>query len=132
MEGNEKPGVFRSWNKPLIGSAVTIAVLLLAGWASSSRSGRLDQFAQCLSEKKAVMYGSFLCPHCQDQKDLFGDSWPYVQYVECSTPGSRQMTSACSAAKIQHVPTWVFGNGQRREGLTPLKELSDRTGCKLP
>lgn len=78
------------------------------------------------------MYGSLLCPHCQDQKQLFGDSFAYVQYVECSSPGNRQMTTACASAKIQHVPTWVFGDGQRREGMTTLKELSDRTGCNLP
>lgn len=132
MERNDKP-MFRWWTKSFTGTAITVVFLLLfTGGASSTRSGKLDEFARCLTEKKAVMYGSFLCPHCQDQKELFGDSWPYIQYVECSTPGSRQMTPACAAAKIQHVPTWVFGDGQRREGMTPLQELSQRTGCKLP
>lgn len=116
----------------MAGAAMILALPSLAGGGAPSGSGKLDQFARCLTEKKVVMYGSFLCPHCQEQKELFGDAWPYVQYIECSMPGSRQMTAACSAAHIQHVPTWVFPNGQRREGMTPLKELSDRTGCKLP
>lgn len=124
--------------RAFFGKALLMAAAMLLVFASptvgggSSRTGKLDEFARCLTEKKVVMYGSFLCPHCQEQKEMFGDSWPYVQYIECSMPGSRQMTSACAAAKIQHVPTWMFADGQRREGKLPLKELSDRTGCKLP
>ena len=108
------------------------AVLSLSSPATSARSNRLDAFAKCLAEKNAVMYGSFLCPHCADQKDLFGDSFVYVKYVECSIPASRQMTQACANAKIKSVPTWIFADGQRRIGMVPLEELSERTGCKLP
>jgi hypothetical protein len=133
MRANEKPSILRNWVRPSAGvGALTLGLLLFAGWADSPRSGKLDQFARCLTEKRTVMYGSFLCPHCQDQKQLFGDSFAYVQYVECSSPGKRQINPECASAKIQHVPTWVFGDGQRREGMTTLKELSDRTGCKLP
>lgn len=132
MERNDKP-MSRWWKKSFTGTVITMLFLLLfTAGASSTRSGRLDEFARCLTEKKAIMYGSFLCPHCQDQKELFGNSWPYIQYVECSVPGSRRIAPACAAAKIQHVPTWVFGDGQRREGLVQLQELSQRTGCKLP
>ena len=92
----------------------------------------LDEFAMCLAKHNAAMYGSFLCPHCQDQKKLFGPSFIYVRYVECSLAGSREMSNVCKAAQIQHVPTWIFEGGERRIGVTPLRELSDRTGCKLP
>lgn len=109
-----------------------LLVLLLTNSAGSAGTSNFDDFAKCLTSKKASMYGSSLCPHCQDQKNLFGASFAYVNYVECSVPFSRQMATPCQAAQIRHVPTWIFGDGGRRVGLTPLKELSDRTGCKLP
>jgi len=91
-----------------------------------------DAFAKCLADKKATMYGSFLCPHCDDQKKLFGPSFRYVPYVECSIRGSRQMAFPCVAAQIRYTPTWIFADGERRTGLQQLKELSEKTGCKSP
>ena len=132
MIKNENQGCGRTAIRPLIMIAILLGTAALGMWSASARSNQLDTFAKCLSTKKAVMYGSFLCPHCADQKQLFGDSFVYVDYVECSVVGSRQMSPACAAAQIRHVPTWIFADGQRRVGLTPLKELSDRTGCALP
>ena len=30
------------------------------------------------------MYGAYWCPHCQAQKKVFGESFQYVPYVECT------------------------------------------------
>lgn len=98
----------------------------------SAEANRLDTFAQCLADKKATMYGSFLCPHCDDQKKLFGPSFRYIPYIECSVRGRRQMTFPCVAADIRFTPTWIFATGDRLTGLQPLKILSEKTGCKLP
>ncbi len=112
-----------------------LVVLMVAGFfttAGSAEPGNLDAFAKCLAGKKAMMYGSFLCPHCDDQKKLFGASFQYVTYIECSVRGSRQMTFPCIAAQIRYTPTWIFDDGERRVGLQPLKSLSEKTGCQLP
>lgn len=98
----------------------------------SAETPNLDDFAKCLTSKKAIMYGSFLCPHCDDQRKLFGSSFQYVTYVECSSRGSRQLTFPCVAAQIRYTPTWIFDAGDRLVGFQPLKNLSDKTGCKLP
>ncbi len=97
-----------------------------------AQSKNLDGFAQCLADKKVTMYGSFLCPHCDDQKKLFGPSFRFVPYVECTVRGSRLLTSHCVAEQIRFSPTWIFADGDRRLGLQPLKVLSEKTGCKLP
>jgi hypothetical protein len=111
---------------------IVLAIAALCVPAGSADSNNLDTFAQCLGEKKATMYGSFLCPHCDDQKKLLGQSFRYVPYVECSIPGSRQMTFACLAAQIRFTPTWIFANGDRLIGLQPLKTLGEKAGCKVP
>lgn len=127
----------RCWSSTCLN--VTTALLLIAYvvgsssfalWAADTRN--LDAFAQCLADKNVTMYGSFLCPHCDDQKKLFGSSFRYVTYVECSVRGSRQIAFVCNMAQIQHTPTWVFANGDRLVGVQSLESLSTRTGCKLP
>ena len=116
--------------------ASTIGVLLLISTlvqpVSSADKQNLDGFAKCLASKNVLMYGSFWCLHCDDQKELFGASFKFVPYVECSIRGSREMTFPCKSAQIRQTPTWVLANGERLIGLQPLKTLSEKTGCSLP
>lgn len=117
-------------NLPFVALLIALATGLCVP-VGSAQSNDLDLFAKCLAEKKATMYGSFLCPHCDDQKKPFGSSFRYVSYVECSIRGSRQMTFPCMAAQIRYTPTWIFADGDRLTGVQPLKALSEKTGCKL-
>lgn len=92
-----------------------------------------DKFARCISDKGAVMYGLFWCSHCQQQKELFGDSFQYVKYVECATKENpRAITPECKAQDIKHTPTWIFKDGSRLEGAQQLSTLAGKTGCKAP
>jgi len=93
---------------------------------------RYDDFAKCLSSKQVKMYGAYWCPHCAEQKEEFGKSFQYVNYVECAIRGSKEMTPACKAAGVQHFPSWQFGASPLVEGKFPLNEFSDKTGCSLP
>lgn len=96
------------------------------------RSRRLDAFAQCLTAKQAKMYGAFWCPHCADQKELFGSSFQYAPYVECGIKGSRAENDTCLQANVKRFPTWEFAGGERREGVLSLQTLAQKTGCALP
>jgi phage baseplate assembly protein gpV len=95
-------------------------------------SSRLDAFARCLGAKGAKMYGAYWCPHCDQQKELFGASFHYAPYVECGIKGSRTPAQACVDANIKHYPTWVFADGARVEGEHSLEFLGQETGCALP
>ncbi len=120
---------------PHWGFMVLPIVLLIFGAGSSGNaadSSHLDAFAKCLADNHVTMYGSFLCPHCDDQKKPFGASFKYVPYVECTTPGTRELSFTCRIAQIQFTPTWVFSDGDRRTGVQSLQQLSAKTGCRLP
>ena len=93
---------------------------------------RMDAFAQCLGTKGAKMYGAYWCPHCADQKELFGSSFRYAPYVECGIKGSHAEAQVCVDASVQHFPTWVFADGARVEGEHSLEFLGQETGCPLP
>jgi hypothetical protein len=98
----------------------------------SAASNRLDVFAKCLTAKKAKMYGLYWCPHCAEQKELFGSAFQYVQYVECGVPGTKKETEECKAAGVAHFPTWEFSDKSRKEAVLQLDALSKQTGCPVP
>ena len=85
-----------------------------------------------LAERGAKMYGASWCPHCIEQKEMFGASARRLPYVECSTggQGSRQ-AGACVAAAIRQYPTWIIG-GKRFEEVLTLPRLAELTGFVPP
>ncbi len=112
--------------------AIVGAAMLLAAAIFLLSPGRYDDFARCTKESGAKMYGSVDCPHCKEQKELFGGSWQYAGYVECSLPGGYGQAPECDAAGIKAYPTWVFKDGTKRLGMMSFEELSGKTGCPLP
>jgi hypothetical protein len=113
-----------------------IALLIMGAFAGAyflgkrRRNHTLDAFARCLASKQVKMYGAYWCPHCKDQKDVFGPSFEYVPYVECGIKGSREEAPACLQVGVKRFPTWDF-NGEKHEGVLPLDALSLKTGCSL-
>ena len=93
---------------------------------------RMDAFAQCLGAKGAKMYGAYWCPHCADQKELFGSSFQYAPYVECGIKGSHNQAQICTDAGVKRFPTWTFADGAKVEGEHTLEFLGQETGCPLP
>lgn len=112
----------------LIGAAVLVLIIYFVFFSASSQ---YDAFAQCLTDRGATFYGAWWCPHCKEQKDLFGSSTRYLNYVECSAPDGNTQYPVCSNLGIQGYPTWIFSDGSRGDQMT-LEELSQRTGCPLP
>lgn len=121
-------------HKLLIGGLILLLIVLATGfWAfsSSQAPGKYDAFAQCLTDNGVKMYGAYWCPHCNNQKELFGNSFKYVTYVECAIEGSSDQTIACKNAKVDTYPTWEFKDGSRLSGELPLSTLASKSGCAL-
>jgi hypothetical protein len=114
-----------------------VGVVLLVGGLGiflnkkSIAPSKLDGFAQCLAASGAEFYGAFWCPHCQDQKALFGSSSKYLPYVECSNTDNTQK-QICIDKKIEGYPTWIFKDGSILNGKIELQTLADKTQCLLP
>lgn len=116
--------------------ATALVVVGLVVFAANNSVGSdapspYDAFAQCLSNSGVTMYGAWWCSHCENQKELFGDAFDQVNYVECST-AARTMNQTCQDAGIQGYPTWEFSDGSRASGEQSLETLSQKSGCALP
>jgi hypothetical protein len=88
------------------------------------------KLAKCLTQKGVLMYGAFWCPHCADQKSLFGDDFHYVNYIECDPKGPNSQTTKCTQDKIQAYPTWYFPKSGFVTGGKELVELANLSGCE--
>jgi hypothetical protein len=124
----------RNWGRIALFALLIAAAFGLAFYLGNRNQHRHDAFARCLTERGVKMYGAWWCPHCQDQKELFGASFEYAPYVECGIKGDLHGTAqVCKDQDIKHYPTWQFPPmGERVERVFLLQELADRTGCALP
>ena len=114
-------------------------IILVIGWGAyyflyfRKPVSTLDGFAKCLNANGAKMYGAWWCPHCSEQKEMFGYAFQYVNYIECSPPNDRRtVNEICKQAGVKNFPTWQFADGSRMEGPRPLAVLGDIAGCRLP
>jgi len=113
-----------------VGGAVAAAVLVpfaiafVFAMPPSTGSGFEVALARHLRDKGAVMYGAYWCPHCQEQKAIFGDAAKDLPYVECDPNGMNARPDLCEKAGVKSFPTWVLG-GNRREGVQSLQALAD-------
>ena len=121
--------------KAIVWSAVGIIVLVFGMYALKTKTDapvKLDSFAVCLKDSGAIFYGTFWCPHCQNQKAMFGKSQTLLPYVECSTPDAKSQLAVCAEKKIEGYPTWEFADGSRLTGEVALETLAEKTACALP
>lgn len=121
---------------------ILILVVALIAWFRTNgpkkvvEPGKYDTFATCLKDKGAVFYGAFWCPHCQEQKKLFGSSAKLLNYVECSTADGQSQLPMCTEKGIKGYPTWRLADGtdipnENSAGVT-LETLAQKTSCELP
>ncbi len=84
-----------------------------------------QDLAKHLTGSGAKMYGAFWCPHCKEQKQLFGSAASLIPYVECATDKANQFAASalCQSKNIQSYPTWEINN-QLYPGVKQLGELS--------
>lgn len=98
-----------------LGLAAAIAVVMHidAGGAFDETGGVADPYLKGLAvhlEQRGVkFYGASWCPHCQQQKELFGGAARFLPYVECSPHGRKApRATACEMEAIRNYPTWVI------------------------
>jgi uncharacterized membrane protein len=86
--------------------------------------------ADHLSAAGAVLYTAYWCPHCSEQKQLFGkEAASRLKVVECAPDGRNNQAELCRAKKLQGFPSWEI-NGSIESGVKPLSVLAERSGYK--
>jgi hypothetical protein len=80
--------------------------------------------AKHLKRVGATFYGAYWCPHCKNQRRMFGkEGLKMVNYVECDPRGLGHKSGVCERAAVDGYPMWVIGK-QRISGERPLSDLA--------
>ena len=117
------------------GAFALAAVFLLWGYAASTPAAPEAAYAEGLARHLAAsgvkLYGAYWCPHCTDQKQMFGKAASQLPYIECDARSLVGKPAVCAAANIRAFPTWDIA-GKRYEGVLSLEELARLSGYSPP
>ncbi|MGE0383965.1 MAG: vitamin K epoxide reductase family protein [Gammaproteobacteria bacterium] len=129
---------WKAWAPGTAAAAVALTAVMHLGYAGAfdAAVGSEDPYLRALAEhlagNGAKFYGAYWCPHCQEQKHLFGASAPRLPYVECNPNGRNGgMAPDCRAQNLQGYPTWIIGGRHYEEVIAPDR-LARLTGFKAP
>ncbi len=103
----------------------------LLGERQEAATAYAEGLAKHLAASGAKFYGAYWCPHCTDQKRMFGQTARYLPYVECDPRSPEARPRECEAAGVRAYPTWVI-RGRKYEGTLPLEELARLSGYPPP
>lgn len=139
------------WSEPgqaLFRAVITgVAVAIVgAAWASAVDPARSPQVAQVanapppvtrpsspaaialaehLDEQGVVLYTTYWCPHCHDQKELFGkEASSRLTIVECAEDGLNSQRELCEGKGLLGFPSWEI-KGSLDSGVKLLGDLAD-------
>ncbi|ABM71322.1 Predicted membrane protein [Prochlorococcus marinus str. MIT 9515] len=86
------------------------------------------KFAKFLSDNNIKMFSAYWCPHCLDQKKLFGKkAVKELTVIECAKDGKDNQYKLCREKQIEGFPSWEI-NGEIYSGVKDLNELATITG----
>lgn len=110
--------------------AIVLAIVLLSllkpfSTEKSAEELKIDKFAQYLTSQNVTMYGTSWCSHCKNQKELFGKSFQYINYVDCD-----RESEVCALEGITGYPTWKI-NGASYPGEQSFARLAQLTNYTL-
>ena len=85
------------------------------------------KFAKFLSDNNIKMFSAYWCPHCHDQKQLFGKkAVKELSIIECAQDGKDNQYKLCREKQIEGFPSWEI-NGEIYSGVKDLNDLAIMT-----
>ena len=88
--------------------------------------------AEHLTASGAVMYSAYWCPHCHEQKEMFGkEAAKTLKVVECAPTGQNNEAKLCQSKGIEGFPSWEI-NGELDSGVKQLPDLARLSGYQGP
>src|SRR3989344_7065979 len=106
---------------------VVVLILIVGFYSYKNITGKViqsqyDEFSKYMTEQGVVMYGTEWCPHCKNQKKLFGNSFQYINYTDCD-----KNRNECLIAGVTGYPTWKINN-KAYPGEQSIKRLTQLSG----
>ena len=102
---------------------IIFGVLILAVFLINNKKGETsEEIAKCIASK-SKLYIQLGCHACITQENLFGESYQYLNKIDCYYD-----TQTCINENITATPTWII-NGKKYIGVQSIEELQQITNC---
>jgi len=102
----------------------------VAPLVTSESSPAAVALADHLTSGGAVMYSAYWCPHCHEQKELFGkEASAKLNVVECAADGENNQADLCRSKGLEGFPSWEI-KGTIESGVQSLDSLAERSGYR--
>ncbi len=86
--------------------------------------------AEHLTGGGALLYTAYWCPHCHEQKELFGkEATARLKVIECAADGRNSQKALCDSKKLEGFPSWEI-KGRIDSGVKSLARLAELSGFK--
>ncbi len=86
--------------------------------------------AKFLTKQNISLYNAYWCPHCHDQKEMFGrEAVLELNLIECAPDGENSQTEVCQEKEITAFPSWEI-KGEIISGVRTLNELAELSEYK--
>jgi hypothetical protein len=102
----------------------------IANSAFGSEQSRMA-LAEHLTASGAKLYGTFWCPYCRKQEQMFGAAMAKLPLVECDPQGKNPQTALCQQAGVSGFPSWEV-KGKLYPGMRSPAELAHLSGYTGP
>lgn len=108
--------------KSLVTLIVILAVIILAVIILNRPSPETSkEVAECIG-KNSKLYVQLGCHRCEQQEDLFGDNYKYLNAIDCWFERDK-----CEG--IESTPTWII-KGEKYDEVLSIQTLQELTGCQ--
>lgn len=131
-------GIYSQVDRPTAGTRTPIPITTSApkpgvGWEITTTSGEAEiALARHLKQAGVKEYFAYWCPHCYEQKQLFGkQAVKELNAIECAADGKNAQPQACIDVGVKAFPSWEI-KGKLTAGIKTLEELADATGYTGP
>ena len=105
----------------IIIAVIVLSVIILTN--PGNKSEVPESTAKCIGENSAL-FVQLGCPHCEDQKEIFGNNVQYINVTDCF-----YNKETCIYENITAIPTWKI-NDKYYIGVQSIEKLKELTGCK--
>lgn len=101
---------------------ILIIIIATLSFTIKPKNHTNQELAKCIGER-STLYLQLGCSHCEDQKNLFGENYQYLNVVDCFYDPQE-----CTNNNIEATPTWKI-KGNLYKGFQTIEELKSLTEC---
>ncbi len=112
----------KKWMKLITPTIIILVILVAIVLIQGNKQETSEEIAKCIGEK-SELYVQLGCHACKTQEEMFGDSYQYLNVIDCFYERNK-----CIEKNITATPTWIISK-KEYVGVQTIEELKNLISC---